>query len=531
MDWPPDVAAVTAPILMRSGAYRVVVSPPRGATWPPSHGPFASGDWSRTVQQTGATWARWTQTPAGTTPRPRLPALLATLIKRVQAGHAVAVAELGTLAQWELTCDLISMLAMADEACAGIQVPGSGTAAAGPFPLFKVSAGSLLSQTNSLSRLPTERVRVIPKMRVPHSGITIRSLTRHVAAVESSEVTPVWQDAVDSIDAGRDHATFLLVPWPLAVMPGDFRKAPGPLLNMNPDEYDFFEYSPKDPPDVAALVDLLETARRAVGEIDAVVLPESVLTPLQALAIRRELKTHGNPLLIAGVRQQARSPLSLGSNVAYVSGSIGAVSATGLRQRIYVKQFKHHRWFLDRSQIEQYHLGASLDPNRRWWEAIDVSPRKLTFLTIRDWLTLCPLVCEDLARPDPVADLIRATGPSLVIALLLDGPQLTGRWPARYATVLADDPGSAVLTLSSFGMVQRAKPRDKARSRIVALWKQHDDSPREIELENGAQAIALTVSAEAVRGTAADGRRETETRTYNVFLSGIEQIKPSIGTP
>ena len=42
--------------------------------------------------------------------------------------------------------------------------------------------------------------------------------------------------------------------------------------------------------------------------------------------------------------------------------------------------------------------------------------------------------------------------------LLLDGPQLTSRWAARYASVLADDPGSAVMTLTSYGMVQRSRP-------------------------------------------------------------------------
>ena len=49
----------------------------------------------------------------------------------------------------------------------------------------------------------------------------------------------------------------------------------------------------------------------------------------------------------------------------------------------------------------------------------------------------------DLAQPDPVASIIRQVGPSLVIGLLLDGPQLAERWPARYASVFADDPGCA----------------------------------------------------------------------------------------
>ena len=35
---------------------------------------------------------------------------------------------------------------------------------------------------------------------------------------------------------------------------------------------------------------------------------------------------------------------------------------------------------------------------------------------------------------------------------LLDGPQLGTCWAARYASGLEDGPGSAVITLSSYGM-------------------------------------------------------------------------------
>ena len=68
--------------------------------------------------------------------------------------------------------------------------------------------------------------------------------------------------------------------------------------------------------------------------------------------------------------------------------------------------------------------------------------RLLYFVTLNR-MTWSVLICEDLARQDPAADLIRAVGPNLVIALLMDGPQLNGRWPARYASVLAEDPGSS----------------------------------------------------------------------------------------
>ena len=40
--WPPDVAALTSVLLERSHAFRFVVSPPAGASWPPqTQAPFA----------------------------------------------------------------------------------------------------------------------------------------------------------------------------------------------------------------------------------------------------------------------------------------------------------------------------------------------------------------------------------------------------------------------------------------------------------------------------------------------------------
>ena len=78
-------------------------------------------------------------------------------------------------------------------------------------------------------------------------------------------------------------------------------------------------------------------------------------------------------------------------------------------------------------------------------------------------------VCQDLAAIDDVAELVRSVGPTVIYTPLLDGPQLSSRWSARYASVLADDPGSAVLTLTSYGMVQRSRPHGRDSSPVVGL--------------------------------------------------------------
>jgi hypothetical protein len=135
-----------------------------------------------------------------------------------------------------------------------------------------------------------------------------------------------------------------------------------------------------------------------------------------------------------------------------------------------IRQNKHHRRSLDESQIYQYHLGGVLQPDVRWWEAIDLPRLEVNFIEVAE-VTLVGLVCQDLAHNDDVAELIRSVGATIVITALLDGPQLTSRWAARYASVLAEDPGSAVLTLTSFGMAERSRPHGHDASPIIACGR------------------------------------------------------------
>lgn len=186
-------------------------------------------------------------------------------------------------------------------------------------------------------------------------------------------------------------------------------------------------------------------------------------------------------------------------------------------------QNKHHRWKLDRTQIIQYSLGNSLHHEKMWWEHIDVAHRRLSFVRLTPWLTLCVLICEDLARPDPAGDVLRAIGPNLVISLLMDGPQIVGRWASRHATTLTDDPGSSVLTVTSLGMAKLSRPsRAPSRERVVALWKEEGTDPVEVELPPGHHAAVLSVSMKGCLDWAADGRnREASVPS----LTGVHYLK------
>jgi hypothetical protein len=126
-------------------------------------------------------------------------------------------------------------------------------------------------------------------------------------------------------------------------------------------------------------------------------------------------------------------------------------------------------------------------------------------------------------------DVVRAVGPNLVIALLMDGPQLRGRWPGRYAMSLADDPGSSVLSVTSIGMSDLSRPQDLStgamRNRVIALWKDAKSlSPVEIELPQGSDGIVLSISERYLEEWTADGRSDRKASGYPA-LTGIHPIK------
>ena len=137
---------------------------------------------------------------------------------------------------------------------------------------------------------------------------------------------------------------------------------------------------------------------------------------------------------------------------------------------------------------------------------------------------MATLICEDLARVDPVQAVIRSVGPNLVIALLMDGPQLERRWGGRYATVLADDPGSAVLTLTSVGMLARSGRPGEPPPREIALWKGYEGVAQELKLPSGNHALLLTVTHRSEEHFTLDGRSDHGV-TSRLEVSGVHGIR------
>jgi len=158
-----------------------------------------------------------------------------------------------------------------------------------------------------------------------------------------------------------------------------------------------------------------------------------------------------------------------------------------------------------------------LSPKSKWWEYTSVNDRTLiSYYCQQHKVQISPLICEDLARQDPVAPIVRALGPDLIVALLLDGGQIKSRWPGRYASFLSEDPGSSVLTVSPLGMTLRADGTGYPPSRTVGFWSE-PGSYKELKLDEGKDGVVLTLEKSRMKQWTADGR---EIKKMNLKYAG-----------
>jgi hypothetical protein len=523
LEWPPDVFALTNLVLARAEAFRYALA---GQGWPPSR----FGDWGQAVEEAGRRWTGWAEDRVGA-----VPDLVAAEWRVVRERAEMPLEQLAGGGDRRVCEALLTLHAIADEACAGLGV--ALDRADGEGCVYRARGRELLARTGSLARIDTRFLRVLPKVRTPPVGVPAFS---RYACVQGPGIEVSWRKIPArhrGTDLRSEYATLLLLPWPLQVQASDFHPVEGSVQRLTKDPFGFFEFAPSEELDLDLLDRVLVAARKEAGSVDVVVLPESAVEERELDDLEAVLAAHGVISLQTGVRQPMRKPGEFPSNWLHVGFNPGLEKGGPLASReadpwLHLRQNKHNRWSLDEDQVDQYHLGGALHPHIRWWEAMDVPRKAIQFIEVAE-LVLVGLVCEDLAHNDNIAQLIRSVGPTFVQTHLLDGPQLASRWAARYASVLADDPGSAVLTLSSFGMVERARPHDRDASRVIALWKDPARGVREIPLEPRAHAVLLTVSMDRATRYSADRRWPVENGT-SVYAVGVRQVRASSagsGTP
>ncbi len=552
LSWPPDVFGLAAWLLRESGAYRMVVA--RNPTvlknlkpeWIPRNG------WHAQVEKIGAGWGR------DISPGP--PGEVVQIWRKFRNAvlHADAPPRLANVAATGLWQPLQTLLAIADTACRQVGLPKSHEVAesqddpddAPAHSRRPMSVEALIKLYECLERhelgrasdsrhpekarvpttlcrdIPPDRALVLPKMRTPQTGLTIRSMSHHLALYSGAEITPVWMPTRKpnpppvAWESERSRTyNVLVVPYPYSIRTTQFvphvvrqhqSDSPTPFFSFDHQPLDL---TPK------RLESLVEEASARVGRLHGMIFPEAAMSDVAAASLFGE---RGVPFdldfLVCGVTTSPKRG-ELGRNEALVR----IRDVEGWRE---FHQAKHHRWKLTEDQVRMYHASGALNPRVSWWEAIELRPRTLRFVELASDCVFSVLICEDLARPDPVGDLVRAVGPNLVIALLQDGPQMNARWPGRFAGVLADDPGSAVLTVTSLGMCELSRPMDRLSqpaSRVVAMWRDPIRGVQEVTLPQGHHAVVLTVVQQDIQEYSGDGRDDGNTSTALV-LGGVQTL-------
>lgn len=470
---------------------------------------------------------------------------------------------------WGIACDL---LITADHACADISngLTGRDSGKASSMLLVVRSArdkrfsrllkggdknNKIIHLTpkdqlaNLCVKIDPEVACVQPKMRSKDIGCTIRNLSLHLALLPPRGIArTVWHQPYFNVPKDDDAAlNILLIPYPFDVPAKAFegRVRLDPQTVRNEPEYfgalpwgvftlnqtwlhgvapsDRKKVDPSDQEKTErrqALVtfthELIMAAKRDVKTVHGLVFPEYALdwnTYSELVALISQ-KHPDIEFLVAGSSENCQD--EKGNFV--ISTSFGRDKSqddTDQPVCISTSRPKHHRWRLDESQISAYALASALDPRVLWWEDIPLPKREVHVNVLRDASTFAPMICEDLARVDPCHPILRAMAPNLVFVLLMDGPQLPIRWSARYATHLAEDPGSSVLTFTSLALVQRSNTaREGGPNWSVALWK--DDSGRTvpIQCEPSNHGVVLSLSGYRTTEISLDGRSNTAVRSW-----------------
>jgi len=540
--WPPDVFAVAAAILRRTGGYATLLTS------------ASAGANSRLAEELGVRWrdelSKNIRRDGDFNPKNHLaPIKIRVWFSALLKGRRKTFQELST--DSTIRKAALRLCAASDTACAGIGITPKDN-------VFLSFAQRVLARRNFNRSfcylINPERLVVLGKQHTPQRGCTIRSISHHLSLYVPSEIDAIWYGPFEPAHGELDVLNLLLLPWPTEIQTRDFSLAErvstsdttthgrkvGAKVGVRAGDgssYRYFEYVPVKQDSPSALKkkikSALRLARNHADSIHGVVLPEMALD-VEQYRVAEKIVAEAGAMLISGVRVPGRnvgsgSEVGMPQNVCAIQplGLTSAASDLGDELSAVLEytrhlQLKHHRWCLDRNQVLQYGLGGRIPASKDCWEHIHVGDRSIAFVTLMRWLTTCALLCEDLARQEPVAEVIRAVGPNLVIALLMDGPQLRHRWSSRYASVLAEDPGCSVLTLTSLGMVNRSRPLDQSKeleesSPVVALWRDALYGEREISIPAGHNACVLSLVSRRKREYTLDDRHDESESYFPVF--------------
>jgi hypothetical protein len=535
--WPPDVFAVCGAILQSSGGYIHVFE--RDADDDREYAAAAS---------VGRTWRARIDKLETVSPKTLVrttPREVRESWRKICAARRFEMVDLRDDPESTRTLvrELTRLVIVADSACSGI-----GVVVGSKKRRFLAVADKLLTENTQNTYtwdISDRTVSVLAKQHTPQRGATFRSLTHSLSLYWGNDIEGRWIGPLEVIKGRLDakSTSLLLLPWPTQIDTKDFVLAPSRKRSSGHPDNRYFSYEPagNGATDFGdRLRRALEQSRQHARSIEAVVFPELALSWDQ-FKTAEEICADFQVILVCGIRIPA-SGGRRGVNMCGMqpAGVLTDVKKLKPQERLdflastRLLQAKHHRWCLDKNQIVQYELAGQIpvdqSPRGLAWENIAIFDRTMHFMSLSRWMTWCVLVCEDLARQDPVAELVRSVGPNLLITLLMDGPQHRGRWSSRYASVLAEDPGTSVLTLTSLGMAERCRPilqstgKRADKSQAIALWRDVETGEHEIVLDHGDNACVLHLSCATRSEISADGRDDGNEAHFPTF-AGYKSFK------
>ncbi|MFT4924091.1 MAG: hypothetical protein ACI8WB_000169 [Phenylobacterium sp.] len=271
----------------------------------------------------------------------------------------------------EFIINLITLFLAADESFKGINtIKLDNNSIAAKFKAYNMLRfqGDDFNLSRSLKSFGTVQY----KHCVCQSGISLNSLSHKLAFIKPDISTRYIEKL--TVEDNRDVLNLLIFPWPEVVNKNDFKPVNKQnCLEMN-DYFAFFEYSHEGQLDFKTIINKIEQAREEVGEVDLVIFPESAMSADSATELSIQVFSHYEktdnlnncPTIVTGVFK-AGTKDQYGANTLMVYYASQTEYNQTIKQEM-AEQYKHHRWFLDRSQIFNYKLGNILTPNRKWWE-------------------------------------------------------------------------------------------------------------------------------------------------------------------
>ena len=382
---------------------------------------------------------------------------------------------------------------------------------------------------------------ILPKGRTTSLGCSLRSISRNVClAPIRTEVDASWNNTGGYDKDGLFN--ILMIPFPYEIPDNSFQPAYSEDVLSKKEKtsrwrwFDIHQgwlddYKGKDLEQaklISYFSDVVKAATNRGGEVHCVVFPELSLNYSLFLKLAGTLcdnfpqlemliaGTSDAPVILPSVDQdKVVKPGNFVCTAVFdpVSSEMTKEAAKTFKRGYGLSvQHKHHRWKLTKEQIIGYGAAHTLNPTYDWWEHTNLSTRTLNFWAFRERSILSTLICEDLARNDPAQQVLRAVGPNLIFALLMDGPQLSDRWPGRYAAMLSEDPGASVLTLTSEGLM-RDRPAGGiyTDSTKIALWSEPGCQHRVIEMKPGSAGVLLNLLGSDKSTHSLDGRYKPNT--------------------